>query len=61
MRDKHIKVLKIIAEDMRKDAEHYEGQEFNGRNVAEWCGKLGAAIAGVANIMRANLEKTDEI
>ena len=47
-----IKVLEMIAEDMRKDAEHFDGRPFNGKTVAEYFGKQGAAITALANIMR---------
>jgi len=55
--DKKIKTLKMIADDMKNDAEYYEGRDFNGRNVSEYFGKQGAAIAALANIMRSILEE----
>ena len=51
MSEKQIKVLEMIISDVEKDAKHYEGQSFNGRNVAEYFGKQGAAIAALANII----------
>ena len=52
MKDKN-KVLEIIAADMERDAKEYDGKPFTGRNVAEYFGKHGAAIAGLAKIMRS--------
>ncbi len=51
MEDHRIGILKEIAEDMKKDAKHYEGRPFNGREVAQYFGKQGAAIAALANIL----------
>lgn len=39
-----------IAKDMADDAKYYEGMSFTGRNVAEYFGKQGAAIAALADI-----------
>ena len=55
MKDK-LKVLDKIAEDMRKDAEYYEEKSFNGRNVSEYFGKHGAAIAALAGIIKEVIE-----
>jgi hypothetical protein len=57
MYSKKIKVLEMIAEDMKNDAKHFDGQAFNGRNMAEYNGRQGAAIAALANIMKAILEE----
>ena len=58
--ERKIKTLKMIAEDMRKDAEHYEGQAFNGGNVSEYFGKHGAAIAALANITASIIMEQNE-
>ena len=55
MPDKRIIVLKMIAEDAKKDVEYYDGQPFTGRNVAQYFGKQGAAIAALAKIMETIL------
>ena len=55
MKDK-IKVLDMIIKDTREDAEYYEGKSFNGRNVAEYFGKHGAAIAALAGIIKEVIE-----
>ena len=60
MKTQTIKVLNMIADDMKSDAAYYEGKPFTGRNVAEYFGKQGAAIAALANIMRAALEGDKE-
>ena len=49
---KKIKVLNMIAEDMKNDAIYYDGQPFNGKTVAEYFGKQGAAISALAKAMR---------
>ena len=59
VKDRRIKVLRMIAEDMRKDAEHYEGQAFTGKNVSEYFGKQGAAIAALANILRLTITEEE--
>ena len=59
-KSKRVNILKMIADDMRKDAEHYEGQAFNGRNVAEYFGKQGAAIAALANITASIIMEQNE-
>jgi hypothetical protein len=56
MEDK-IKVLEMIAEDMKNDAKNFDGKPFNGRTVAEYFGNQGAAIAALANILKSELTK----
>jgi len=48
-----IKVLEMIATDMKNDAEKFDGRPFNGKTVAEYFGNQGAAIAALANIMKS--------
>ena len=45
----------MIAEDMEKDAANFDGRPFDGKTVAEYFGNHGAAIAALADIMRAIL------
>ena len=54
--NKKISVLKMIANDMEKDAKSFDGKPFNGKTVAEHFGYQGAAIAALANIIRKELE-----
>ena len=54
--EKTIKVLKMIAQDQKDDAEKFDGQPFNGKTVAEYLGNQGAAIAALANILKALIE-----
>lgn len=58
MMKRKIEVLELIAKDMENDARHYEGLPFNGRNVAEYFGKQGAAIAALASIIKSILEES---
>lgn len=48
-------VLRMIQEDMRKDAEEFDGKPFNGRTVAEYFGNHGVAIATLAKILESHL------
>ena len=58
--DKIVKTLKMIAEDMEKDVERFDGQPFNGKTVAQYFGYQGAAIAALADIIRLIHESTGE-
>lgn len=55
-KQKAIKSLQMVADDMATDATEFDGRPFNGRTVAEYCGNQGAAIAAVANILKMLLE-----
>jgi len=57
---KKIKLLKMIAEDMGKDAEFFDGQPFNGKAVAEYFGKHGAAIQAIALLVKTIIEEEGE-
>lgn len=52
-----IRVLKMIATDMKSDAENFDGRPFNGKTVAEYFGNQGAAITALANILKSILER----
>lgn len=52
-----IKVLKMIADDMKSDAKNFDGRPFNGKTVAEYFGNQGAAIASLAKIMQSILNE----
>ena len=56
-RKRIIEVLKAIADDQKKDAKNFEGQPFDGKTVATYFGYQGAAIASLADIVRAMLEE----
>ena len=56
-KDKKIEILEMVAEDMEKDAKQFDGQVFNGKTVAEYFGKQGAAIQALANIMKSILSE----
>ena len=55
-----IKVLEMIATDMKNDAEKFDDRPFNGKTVAEYFGNQGAAIATLARIMKSILEEGKE-
>ena len=52
-----IKVLEMIAEDMKNDAAAFDGKPFDGKTVAEYFGNQGAAIAALANIIKSLIEQ----
>uniref|UniRef100_A0A6H1ZBY1 Uncharacterized protein n=1 Tax=viral metagenome TaxID=1070528 RepID=A0A6H1ZBY1_9ZZZZ len=56
MTEKRIKILDMIADDMRNDAKNFDGKPFTGRTVAEYFGKQGAAISALARIIKLILE-----
>ena len=55
MENSRIKVLEMIAADMKADAEDFDGRPFNGKTVAEYFGNQGAAISVLANIIKSKL------
>ena len=55
--EEKIKVLNMIAEDMKNDAKNFDGKPFNGRTVAQYFGNQGAAIAALARIIQSILEE----
>lgn len=50
----------MISDDQAADAEKFDGKPFNGRTVAEYFGNQGAAIARLAEIVKAHLEECPE-
>jgi len=50
--EKTIRTLDVIAQDMKDDAEKFDGKPFTGKNVAEYFGYQGAAIAALARIVK---------
>ena len=45
---KIIKVMELVAEDMKNDARNFDGQPFTGKTVATYFGNQGAAISAIA-------------
>ena len=56
-KEKLVEVLDMIAEDMRNDAKEFDGRPFDGRTVAEYFGKQGAAITALAHIIKESLRE----
>ena len=52
-------VLEMIANDMKDDADKFDGRPFNGKTVAEYFGNHGAAIAEIANIVKSIIEEVE--
>jgi len=59
-RDKIIKVMKSVAEDMGNDARNFDGQPFDGKTVAAYLGNLGAGVTAVANAVKTILEEAKD-
>ena len=59
-KDRIVEVLKMIAEDMEKDANDFDRKPFNGKTVAKALGYHGAAIAAIADIIKLILDNTGE-
>ena len=55
-----IKILEMIAADMKNDAKNFDGQPFNGKTVAEYFGNQGAAIAALADVVKSILEQMEK-
>jgi len=51
-KDKTVKILEMIADDMKNDAKNFNGLPFNGKVVAEYFGNQGAAIAALARVVK---------
>ncbi len=47
-REKILEVMNMVSKDVTDDAKNFDGQEFNGKNVATYFGNHGAAINAVA-------------
>lgn len=56
-KEKLIKVCQQVAEDVKKDAERFDGKPFDGKTVATYFGYHGAAIAALANVLEEILKK----
>jgi hypothetical protein len=54
---KIIKILGIIARDMKKDATDFDGKPFTGLTVGAHYGYACAAIAALANIIKLIVEE----
>ena len=60
MRERVVEILEMIERDMENDAKEFDGKPFNGRTVAEYFGKHGAAIAALARIVRTEFKSLEE-
>ena len=59
-REKIINVIKMVAEDVERDAAEFDGKPFNGKTMATYMGNHGAAIKAVANAVKEILEAQDD-
>ena len=50
-KEKTLKVLNMIQQDMANDALEFDGKPFDGKTVATYFGNQGAAIAALAVII----------
>ena len=53
-----IGICESVAEDVKNDAANFDGKPFTGRTVGEYMGYHGAAIAALANVLKAMLGET---
>lgn len=53
-------ILNLIADDMKKDAESFDGKPFDGKTVAEYFGNQGAAIAALSNILHLYIKEAKD-
>ena len=58
---KAIQILDTIAADMEQDAKDFDGKPFTGKTVATYFGYQGAAIAGLAKIVKVMITANDMI
>lgn len=58
-KEQMIEVLKMVSDDVERDAAEFDGQPFTGKTMATYMGNHGAAIAAVANVLREVLENQD--
>lgn len=58
--EKSIKILALIAEDMKNDAEAFDGKPFTGETVGTYFGNHGAAIAALADIVKNYMEENQQ-
>ena len=54
--DRAVVICQTVAENMKEDAQRFDGRPFNGQTVAQYFGNQGAAISALANVLRALLE-----
>jgi len=52
-------VLNQISKDCEEDVKRFNMVEFNGRNVAQYFGAIGAQIDAVARILSEHIEVCD--
>ena len=58
-KDKIIKVMKMVAEDVENDAKSFDGKPFTGKTMAEYMGNHGAAIKAIANAVEEILKNME--
>jgi hypothetical protein len=56
-KEKALRVLAMISDDMENDAKEFDGKPFTGKVIAEYFGNQGAAISALANIIKSIIEK----
>lgn len=56
-KEKLILLMKMIAEDIEKDAADFDGKPFTGKTMGEYMGNHGAAIAALANTLKEILNR----
>lgn len=59
-KERIIKVMNMVAEDVENDARNFDGKPFDGKTVAVYFGNHGAAIKAVALAIKEILEDSQE-
>lgn len=57
-KEKIIKIMDMVAQDVENDAKNFDGQPFNGKTMTTYMGNHGASIKALANAIKEIL--TDE-
>lgn len=59
-REKIIKVMNMVAEDVEHDAADFDGKPFDGKTIGTYMGNHGAAIKAVVEAIKEILDALEE-
>jgi hypothetical protein len=59
-KEKSLKVLALVTEDMENDAKEFDGQPFTGKTVGTYFGNHGAAIVALSKVIEALVKQIPE-
>jgi len=55
-KERIIKIMDMVADDVKNDARNFDGKPFTGKTMAEYMGNHGAAIAAIAKSVKEILK-----